>query len=175
MYENNRQALWFAARDGYTVVCKALLEGGADPTLADVDGLTPTLAAALYGHVDTALLLLRWMLAEAAMPPPLDSSSSDDEETGLNQMAVRERMRQAQVKKLAEAAAARDAIDESTHPGSLPPSALGPSPGAGLALLLRAAVLRHSAALLELALRLGAALPQPAPLMVLRCASRCGL
>jgi ankyrin repeat protein len=63
--EDGRQALWFAARDGYSEVVVALLGGGGNAGMADVDGLTPALAAALHGHADTIKIILRWQILEA--------------------------------------------------------------------------------------------------------------
>ena len=62
--EDGRQAVWFAARDGYSAVTMALIEGGGNAGMADVDGLTPALAAALYGHADTVKRILRYQVAE---------------------------------------------------------------------------------------------------------------
>ena len=62
--EDGRQAVWFAARDGYSAVSMALIEGGGNAGMADVDGLTPALAAALYGHADTVKRILRYQVAE---------------------------------------------------------------------------------------------------------------
>ena len=73
--EDGRQAVWFAARDGYSAVTLALLEGGGNAAQADVDGLTPALAAALYGHADTIMKILRWQVRSPKLTVAFSQSS----------------------------------------------------------------------------------------------------
>ena len=47
-----------AARSGDTEAVRSLLEGGADPDVAQGDGLTPLHLAAQQGHVEIADLLI---------------------------------------------------------------------------------------------------------------------
>jgi hypothetical protein len=75
--EDGRQAVWFAARDGYSDVVSALLESGGNAGLADVDGLTPALAAALYGHVDTIKRVLHWQITEVRQDTEADELRSN--------------------------------------------------------------------------------------------------
>eukprot|EP01048_Picozoa_sp_COSAG05_P011513 COSAG05_NODE_1087_length_5921_cov_15.803332_1_plen_1334_part_10 len=149
--EDGRQAVWFAARDGYADVVAALLEGGGNAGLADVDGLTPALAAALYGHVDTIKLILRWQISEVRQVAEIDElrieagndQEEDDETLALEQLSV-QKLGKDQI--LAKSVSKRD----------LAPGAVGPSARAGLGLILRAAIIRNDLELLEMALRLGA-------------------
>jgi ankyrin repeat protein len=47
-----------AALLGYLEVVRLLLQGGADPNLADSEGLTPLMHSAREGHLEVARLLL---------------------------------------------------------------------------------------------------------------------
>jgi ankyrin repeat protein len=57
--EEKWTALMFAAGEGQTEVCKALLEGGADPTLKDDDGDTAASHAKANNHAQTVELLTK--------------------------------------------------------------------------------------------------------------------
>ena len=50
--------LYCAAMDGRTSVVRVLLQHGAVVSLADVNGVTPLMAACAGNHVDCGLLLL---------------------------------------------------------------------------------------------------------------------
>jgi ankyrin repeat protein len=162
--EDGRQAVWFAARDGYSAVTVALLEGGGNASQADVDGLTPALAAALYGHADTIMRVLKWQvaerreLAEAEERQKLDKEDAGEEidvydeggEESDDSFDAALQHEQMQKRSSAELDVMTVTADD------LLPGALGPSAFAGLGLVLRSAVLREDLDLLELALRLGA-------------------
>lgn len=53
------RALHYAALEGHAHVCEVLLQGGADPDVADHTGLCPLHLAAESGSCDTCLALLR--------------------------------------------------------------------------------------------------------------------
>lgn len=46
-----RSAVWYAAEGGYDDCLYLLLQGRADPSTADRDGVTPLMVAAAKGHV----------------------------------------------------------------------------------------------------------------------------
>ena len=51
-------ALWQAAGCGQLEAARLLLDGGADPSLAAGDGVTPLMAAAAHGQLEVLRLLL---------------------------------------------------------------------------------------------------------------------
>jgi ankyrin repeat protein len=52
-------ALHYAASEGHTEVVRALLEGGANPRVSALGGMTPLFLAAAGGHAETAKLLVQ--------------------------------------------------------------------------------------------------------------------
>ena len=163
--EDGRQAVWFAARDGYSAVAMALIEGGGNAGMADVDGLTPALAAALYGHADTVKRILRYQVAErredleAKERQKLEDEGEEDpgpdgleDEGSESDDSFDAELEQTKLQKMSSA----EVDPETVGMDDLLVGALGPSRAAGLGLVLRTAVLREDFALLELALRLGA-------------------
>lgn len=55
--DDRRTPLHFAAAHGQDDAVKYLLENGADPSLADEDGLTPRTTAFQWGHAGTAKVI----------------------------------------------------------------------------------------------------------------------
>jgi hypothetical protein len=162
--EDGRQAVWFAARDGYSAVTLALLEGGGNAAQADVDGLTPALAAALYGHADTIMKILKWQITERRELGEAEERQKLEKEDAGVEIDVYDEggeesddsfdaaLQHEQIQK--RSSAELDVMTVTSD--DLLPGALGPSAFAGLGLVLRSAVLREDMDLLELALRLGA-------------------
>ncbi|KAK6010265.1 ankyrin repeat protein, partial [Ostertagia ostertagi] len=65
----DRQALHYAASCSQNVVAETLLQAGADPNAADVDGMTPLMEACASGHELelTTLSLLEYVIFECSV------------------------------------------------------------------------------------------------------------
>jgi uncharacterized protein len=53
-HHRGRTALWYACSNGRGAIVRALLENGADPTIADKDGITPM---AISKHLVSMIVL----------------------------------------------------------------------------------------------------------------------
>src|SRR5690348_3445183 len=52
--DDGRSGMWWASAKGYATIVQRLLDAGADPAVADREGITPLMNAGCYGYYPIA-------------------------------------------------------------------------------------------------------------------------